>query len=212
MGSGGPGQTSLTIQLQWTAPLVDCLSLSRLGPLFSSGGMSLRLRAIQECIVHWNCSNSASGGRASPWTPVKSLLPALCGFSPRPGRFVTPSSDSSSPWTWVILVMGLLPSEGNTPILTIVDQSKMGHYIPLPKLPSALETASLLIQHVFRLHGIPQDSLAHLASVEEQVFLWTTNRSPMFRRSGPISIWRRLSAVWTVITQPPSPLTSLGCS
>ena len=31
------------------------------------------------------------------------------------------------------------------------------HFVPLSKLPSALETANLLIQHVFRLHGIPQD-------------------------------------------------------
>jgi len=55
-------------------------------------------------------------------------------------------------------VTGLPPSEGNTVILTIVDRfSKAVHFIPLPKLPSALETATLITQHVFRLHGIPQD-------------------------------------------------------
>lgn len=55
-------------------------------------------------------------------------------------------------------VTGLPPSEENTTILTIVDRFfKMVHYIPLPKLPLALKTASLLVQHVFRLHGIPQD-------------------------------------------------------
>lgn len=50
------------------------------------------------------------------------------------------------------------PSEGNKTILTIVDRfSKAVHFVPLPKLPSALETANLLVQHVFHLHGIPQD-------------------------------------------------------
>ena len=55
-------------------------------------------------------------------------------------------------------VTGLPPSEGNDTILTIVDRfSKAVHFVPLPKLPTALETANLLILHVFRLHGIPTD-------------------------------------------------------
>lgn len=55
-------------------------------------------------------------------------------------------------------VTGLRPSEGNTVILTIVDRfTKMVHYVPLPKLPTALETANLLVKHVFYLHGLPVD-------------------------------------------------------
>lgn len=51
---------------------------------------------------------------------------------------------------------GLPPSAGNTVILTIIDCfSKAAHFVALPKLPTALETARLLTQHVFRLHGIP---------------------------------------------------------
>lgn len=51
-----------------------------------------------------------------------------------------------------------IPSDGNNTIHTIVDRSsKVVHFIPLPKLPTALETANLLVQHVFRLHSIPQD-------------------------------------------------------
>ena len=50
------------------------------------------------------------------------------------------------------------PSDGNTVVLTIVNRfSKAVHFVPLSKLPSALETANLLVLHVFRLHGIPQD-------------------------------------------------------
>ncbi|XP_068178216.1 uncharacterized protein [Antennarius striatus] len=33
----------------------------------------------------------------------------------------------------------------------------MAHFVPLAKLPSAKETAELVLQHVFRLHGLPSD-------------------------------------------------------
>lgn len=35
--------------------------------------------------------------------------------------------------------------------------SKAAHFIALPKLPSAKETADTLFSHVFRIHGIPAD-------------------------------------------------------
>lgn len=53
---------------------------------------------------------------------------------------------------------GLPPSTGNTTFLTIIDHfSKTAHFVALPKLPNALETAQLFTTHVFRLHGIPED-------------------------------------------------------
>ncbi len=43
-------------------------------------------------------------------------------------------------------------------VLTVVDRfSKAAHFIPLPKLPSARETAVAVIDHVFRIHGLPTD-------------------------------------------------------
>ena len=77
-----------------------------------------------------------------------------------PAGLLRPLPIPHRPWSHIAVdfVTGLPPSEGNTTILTIVDRfSKAVHFIPLPKLPSALETATLLIQHVFRLHGIPLD-------------------------------------------------------
>ncbi len=35
--------------------------------------------------------------------------------------------------------------------------SKAVHFVALPKMPKARETADILVQHVFRLHGIPLD-------------------------------------------------------
>lgn len=48
-----------------------------------------------------------------------------------------------------------------TTILTVIDRfSKACHLIPLRKLPSAFQTAQLLVKHVFRLHGIPTEILS----------------------------------------------------
>ncbi len=77
-----------------------------------------------------------------------------------PGGLLHPLPVPSRPWSHITLdfVSGLPPSKGNTVILTVVDHfSKAVHFIPLPKLPSAPETAQLMVDHVFRLHGLPVD-------------------------------------------------------
>lgn len=66
----------------------------------------------------------------------------------------------SRPWSDISMdfVTGLPPSKGNTTVLTVVDRfSKMVHFIALQKLPSAKETAQVLLDHVVRIHGIPRD-------------------------------------------------------
>ena len=78
---------------------------------------------------------------------------------PRSG-LLRPLPIPSRPWSHISLdfVTGLPPSEGTTTILTIIDRfSKTAHFLALPKLPSARETADLLVLHVFRLHSIPSD-------------------------------------------------------
>ncbi len=45
-----------------------------------------------------------------------------------------------------------------TVVLTVVDRfSKFARYLPLPKLPTAKETAELLVSVVFAVHGLPLD-------------------------------------------------------
>ncbi|WP_353763811.1 DDE-type integrase/transposase/recombinase, partial [Shigella sonnei] len=52
-------------------------------------------------------------------------------------------------------------SAGKTVILTVVDRfSKAAHFIPLAKLPSAKETAQIIIENVFRIHGLPLDAVS----------------------------------------------------
>ena len=53
-------------------------------------------------------------------------------------------------------IVELPPSEGHTAIFVVVDRlSKMAHFIPLKKTPSAMETAQVFIREIVRLHGIP---------------------------------------------------------
>lgn len=65
----------------------------------------------------------------------------------------------SRPWSHIAVACP--PQKVAHVILTIMDRfTKAIHFVPLTKLPSALETAELLIQHVFRLYGIPQDAVS----------------------------------------------------
>ena len=80
-----------------------------------------------------------------------------------PAGLLRPLPVPSRPWSHIALdfVSGFPPSHGNTVILTVVDRfSKAVHLVALPKLPSSAETADLLTQHVFWLHGLPSDILS----------------------------------------------------
>ena len=77
-----------------------------------------------------------------------------------PAGLLLPLPVPRRPWSHISVdfVTGLPPSSGHTVILTVVDRfSKMAHFIPLLKLPSAKETASLVLHHVFRIHGLAVD-------------------------------------------------------
>uniref|UniRef100_A0A4W5R6M5 Gypsy retrotransposon integrase-like protein 1 n=1 Tax=Hucho hucho TaxID=62062 RepID=A0A4W5R6M5_9TELE len=81
----------------------------------------------------------------------------------RPQGLLHPLSIPHRPWSHISLdfITGLPPSLGNTTILVIIDRfSKAARFVPLTKLPSAKETAELVINHVFRVFGIPQDMVS----------------------------------------------------
>jgi hypothetical protein len=64
-------------------------------------------------------------------------------------------------WSHISLdfIMGLPPSEGNTPDSgRPVFQGRPLH--SSPKLPSAKETTQLMVQHIFRIHGLPVDMVS----------------------------------------------------
>lgn len=77
-----------------------------------------------------------------------------------PAGLLRPLPLLSRPWSHIALdfITGLPSSEGNTVILTAVDRfSKAAHFIPLPKLPSARETAQIVVDKIFKIHGLPSD-------------------------------------------------------
>jgi transposase InsO family protein len=81
----------------------------------------------------------------------------------RPQGLLHPLPIPRRPWSHLSLdfITGLPLSQGNTVILVVVDRfSKAARFIPLPKLPSAKETAELLMNHVFRVFGIPLDMVS----------------------------------------------------
>lgn len=76
----------------------------------------------------------------------------------RPAGLLRPLTIPHRPWSHIALdfVTGLPVSSGKTTILTVVDRfSKAAHFIALNKLPTATETAKIMTEQVFRLHGIP---------------------------------------------------------
>uniref|UniRef100_A0A3P9IIZ6 Gypsy retrotransposon integrase-like protein 1 n=1 Tax=Oryzias latipes TaxID=8090 RepID=A0A3P9IIZ6_ORYLA len=75
-----------------------------------------------------------------------------------PAGLLHPLPVPSRPWSHVAMdfITGLPVSRGKAVILTIIDRfSKLAHAIPLQRLPSAKELATLVSQHLFRLHGLP---------------------------------------------------------
>jgi len=106
-----------------------------------------------------------------------------------PSGLLQPLPIPHRPWSHVSLnfVTGLPPSDGNTTILTIVDRfSKTAQFVPLPKLPSAKETAELMLHHVFRLHGLPCDIVSDRGPQFTSRF-WTV--LPAVRGQGQPILW-----------------------
>ncbi len=77
-----------------------------------------------------------------------------------PAGLLQPLPTPQCPWSHIAIdfVTDLQLSRGHTTILSNIDRfSKACRLIPLPKLPTALETAESLCDHVFRFYGLPED-------------------------------------------------------
>lgn len=126
------------------------------------------LRSLLPCRVspggpanRWSAPSKVFGGRL--WTTTSGALSGPVPFATSRNSHVRhrlASYNRCRPWSHISFdfVTGLPCLDRNTTILTVVvGFSKMAHFVPLQKLPSATETAQLLVQHVFRLPGLPSD-------------------------------------------------------
>lgn len=78
----------------------------------------------------------------------------------RPAGLLQPLPFPQRTWSHIAIdfVTDLPNSRNYTTILTVIDQfSKACRLIPLPKLPTAFETAEVLLEQVFRFYGLPDD-------------------------------------------------------
>uniref|UniRef100_A0A8C1V5B8 Gypsy retrotransposon integrase-like protein 1 n=1 Tax=Cyprinus carpio TaxID=7962 RepID=A0A8C1V5B8_CYPCA len=137
---------------------------------------SLRQRIMQW--VHTSLSSGHPGiqrteelVRNSFWWPnltkdvslyVKSCSMCAQSKTPRklPAGLLEPLPIPRRPWSHLAVdfITDLPSSNGCTTILVIVDRfSKSCRLVPLKALPTAMETAQALFQHVFRIYGIPED-------------------------------------------------------
>ncbi|KAK2886271.1 hypothetical protein Q8A73_020217 [Channa argus] len=113
-------------------------------------------------------ARGSSGGL--PWQRMSGSLfqavPSVLRLKPAappPDGLLHPLPIPRQPWSHISVdfVTGLPPYQGNTVILMVVDRfSKMAHFIPLPALPTAKETAKTL-RHIFRIHGLPRDVISN---------------------------------------------------
>ncbi len=80
-----------------------------------------------------------------------------------PAGLLQPLPVPQRPWSHIAIdfVTDLPYSRNYTTILTVIDRfSKACRLIPLPKLPTAFETAEALLEQVFRFYGVPEDIIS----------------------------------------------------
>ncbi len=77
-----------------------------------------------------------------------------------PAGLLQPLPVPQRPWSHIAVdfITDLPNPKGNTTILTVIDRFyKSFRLIPLPKLPTALETAEVLCSNVFRFYELSDD-------------------------------------------------------
>ena len=81
----------------------------------------------------------------------------------KPYGLLQPLAIPEKQWSSILLnfITDLPNSNNYTIILTVVDRlSKMGYFIPLKNLPSAEETSKMILDNIFKLHGIPKEIIS----------------------------------------------------
>ncbi len=114
--------------------------------------------------LHSSYYLTASGGQLSKQTPSHSFSNAQSKSShQRPAGLLQPLPVPQRPWSHIAIdfVTDLPNSRNYTTILTVIDRfSKACRLIPLPKLPTAFETAEALLEQVFRFYGLSEDIIS----------------------------------------------------
>ncbi|KAL0192334.1 hypothetical protein M9458_010630, partial [Cirrhinus mrigala] len=131
--------------------------------------LNLRPRVLAEVILElrlpFTCSTTGSGGlpyAQIPYNFIKNCSICNTNKVPRrlPAGLLQPLPVPQRPWSHIAVdfITDLPSSNGHTTILSVVDRFSKGcRFIPLPKFPTAMETAELMCNWVFRFYGLPED-------------------------------------------------------
>ena len=108
-----------------------------------------------------------------------------------PYGLLQPNEVPDQPWRSIAMdfITDLPNSNGYDTILVVIDRlTKMSHFIPCRKELDAQQFATLFMQHIVRLHGIPRDIIADRGSLITSE-LWKETRKNL-------GIERRLSTAF----------------
>ena len=87
----------------------------------------------------------------------------------KPSGFLQPLPIPEKPWTsisWDFITDLPRTTNGNTCILVVVDRlTKEAHFIPCENEITAPHLASLFLQHIYRIHGLPTDIVSDRGSL-----------------------------------------------
>ncbi len=149
------GRDTPQSHLRTTCSPSESDSMGTLYPRSGHPGIAATVQLLTNrfCGPHCRPIPSITFGNVPPVSspnPLTSYLPASYNPLPIPQR----------PWSHIAIdfITDFPLSGGHTTILTVIDRfSKACRFIPLPKLPTALETAENLCNYVFRFYGLPED-------------------------------------------------------
>uniref|UniRef100_A0A8C5MC00 Gypsy retrotransposon integrase-like protein 1 n=1 Tax=Leptobrachium leishanense TaxID=445787 RepID=A0A8C5MC00_9ANUR len=131
----------------------EVLSICHDSTMAGHGGMK-RTTALVSRYFTWPSMGKSINQyvRACPICNISKSLPT------RPAGLLQPLPIPSQPWSHlsVDFIVELPPSKNHTVIMVVVDRfTKMAHFLPVCKLPTAKQTADLFYREIFRLHGVP---------------------------------------------------------
>jgi len=107
----------------------------------------------------------------------------------KPYGLLNPLEIPSKPWDSISMdfITDLLDSNGSTCIFIFLDRfTKMEHFIPFPKVPSATDTASAFMNNIFRFHGLPSEIISDRGTQFTSKF-WTAICSSLKITMNPAS-------------------------
>lgn len=107
---------------------------------------------------------------------VAACVPCACSNTSNacPSGLPRPQVIPRHPWSHIAqdFIPGLPPSDSTTFFFTVIDRfSKCAHFVPLPQLPTAKETAEFIILPIFRLHWLPLKTSAFYSLIVAKPYL-----------------------------------------